>query len=234
MPPIDYDFNRTFMIDITLRDPVEDSSWCTCGLCSSLWKLQGWGCDRAELAYLASGRALTLGAGCRQRIATDRNVPPGFIGRRGMSLHIGPYSGIGRIPPEVVSLNCIYRYKALVPVLPLEYYSGLILDLMWRDLYIGADGSAFAVRFGQVRPKVFHLHEMTVGTALRLHCTYRIVFNSGYRSLSFVLTVAVGGDVSLWLSHEVLSMKPFSRCCSAVTHLQRRLRRWRAARQAAS
>ena len=211
---------------ITVHHQAEDPRWCSCGLCSTSWKNKGWLCDGSAFAYLPSGREVALGTGCRERIAADHNVPPGFIGRRGTSLLMSRCTGRGCLPPDSMALSV---YEKFVPILPREYYSDMILDLMLYDLYVGADGSAFAVNRLRIHPRVFHVREKRMGIACALLAAYRIVFESGYRSSSFLLDVELGGGRSVWLSHEVIATKSRSRCCSAITYLQRRFRRGRGA-----
>ena len=200
-----------------------DDGYCPCGLCGRSWIQDGWSCDCSELAYLASGQELKLGPGCRQRIAADRNVPPGFISRCGTSLHIGRCTGKCIIPPE-------YWLDDFVPFLPLEYYSRLVVDLMLRDIFIGADGSAFALTRRRPFPVVFHVLEMKLDTVYALHGALPIEFSSGYGSTCFMLDIVAAGFSPVWLSHEVVSVDRCSRCSRSIALLQARFRRRRAPR----
>ena len=219
---------RPLWLAMALDKSADVPKWCLCGLCNSSWKRYGWCCDGTRVAYLLSGQLVRLGDGCRGRIAADCKVPPGFVGRRGGLMCIGPCSGMGCIPPELdldITGRDIYRSSEYVPILPPEYYSGMIVDLMVRGLFIGVDGSVFAIMRQRIRPKVFHVREKRMGLVYALHGAYRIVFDSGYRSASFLLHVDLVDGEAIWLSHEVISTKPCSRSRSAVMHLQRRFRR---------
>ena len=77
-----------------------------------------------------------------------------------------------------------------MPILPKEYYTDdIIVSLMVRGLYVGADASTFAVTRWEPFPKVFHVRKYKMGTVYSIHCPYRIEFDSGYRSYSFLLDV---------------------------------------------
>ena len=149
-------------------------------------------------------------------------------------MHIGPCYGRGMVPPGLgawsLPRNVLLNQMERVPILPREYYSGLAVDLMMRDLFIGADGSAFAMPFRGPLPIVFHVREKRLGTVYSVHCVYRIVFDSGYRSTSFVLDIERDGW-TVWLVHDVVSAKPCARCSRSVARLQSRFRRRRAARK---
>ena len=210
----------------SLCSAADDYGYCPCGLCGRAWIQDGGSCDCTELAYLPSGREVKLGPGCRQRIATDCNVPPGFISRCGTSLHIGKCPGkLGR---PVGPLE--YGMHGCVPFLPLEYYSRLVVDLMLRDIFIGADGSAFVITKLRPFPVVFHVLEMKLGTVHALHGVVPIEFSSGYGSATLMLDVVRGRFGPIWLSHEVVSVNPCSRCSRNIAILQNLFRRRRASR----
>ena len=225
------DLGHVFAGTGLIKQTPDEPSWCRCGLCCIFWEKDGWACDGADVAYLASGRKLDLGPGCRETIAAHYGVPPGFVGRYGRSLCIGPCLGKGYVPLELVQTFLpwdMYRHNQLVPILPLEYYSHSVVDLMFRDLFIGADGSVSSVTF----PKVYHVRSHQIGTILGVRCTYRIEFDSGYCSSSFLLDVLCD-DVDIWLSHEIISVRPHSRCCRSIVRLQSRFRQRRADRRRA-
>ena len=204
---------------------------CTCGLCSSSWEMSGWWCDGADIAYLASGKRLKLGHGCRERIAVNLNVPPGLIGRKNSLLHIGRSRGKVFVPPVwtgVIHPRSITWLEEYVPVLPLEYYSDLVVDLMVRRIFIGADGSAFGINNKRPFPVVFHVRELKVGRVYALHGSIRLVFGSGYCSSSCLLDIDMLEYGPVWMSHEVVSVDHCSRCSRGIAHLQSRFRRRRA------
>ena len=223
-----YDGNNFSLADF-LCSAAEDRGWCHCGLCSITWREFGWRCDGQSFAYLASGEMMDLGPGCRGNIALKFNVPPGFIGRCGSTLHVGRCPGIGFV--SHTGLGGMFRpketygRKKVVTVLPLEYYSRLVLDLMLRKLFIGADGSVFSLNGGRAFPVVYHVGEMRLGTVYSMYGSLRIEFSTGYRSSSFYLDVQLPHHRRLWLSHEVISVNHRSRCISGIVHIQSRFRR---------
>ena len=227
-----YDGNN-FSLDDFLCSATDDRGWCPCGLCSFTWKEYGWRCDEQSIAYLPSGGVVDLGPGCRSQIALKLNVPPGFIGRCGMTLHVGRCPGIAFVSSMelggLVRPKDIYIQKKIVPVLPMEYYSRMILDLMLRKLFIGADGSAFSLHGSRAFPVVYHVREMRLGTVYYMYKSFRLEFSSGYRSSSFFLDVQLPYHRRLWLSHEVISVNRRSRCVSGIVHIQSRFRRRKAA-----
>ena len=222
--------------NFALRDflcsAAADDSWCPCGLCSLWWRQNGWWCDGTSMVYLASGGKMEVGRGCREQIAADLKVPPGTIGRHGSLLHIGRCSGNGFI--SHIELDGISRPRKIccreefVPVLPLEYYSSLVVELMLRGLFVGADGSAFPIQRSRPFPIVYHVREMRFGIAYALYGAFKIEFSSGYRSFSFLLDVQTSQVGRFWLTHELISTNPRSRCLRGITHLQTRFRQRRA------